>query len=61
LIRLRAARQPNFGTLFLRNRAQLELIRRLSDKKEKGSTLRIAVIPCSKGAEVEPGPDGLLE
>lgn len=52
LIRLQAIREQNFGTLFFRNRPQLELIRRLSDKKKKGLTLKIAVLACSKGAEV---------
>jgi SAM-dependent methyltransferase len=52
LIRLQDTRGQNFGTLFFRNRPQLELIRHLSDEKRKGSTLRIAVLACSKGAEV---------
>jgi len=52
LIRLRADRISNFGTLFLRNRPQLELMRRLLDQKAKGSTLKISVVACSKGAEV---------
>jgi SAM-dependent methyltransferase len=52
LVRLRVARKQNFGTLFLRNRPQLELMRRLSHQKAAGSTLKIAVLACSKGAEV---------
>jgi SAM-dependent methyltransferase len=52
LVRLRATRGQNFGTLFLRNRPQLELIRRLSAQKSNGSPLRISVLACSKGAEV---------
>jgi SAM-dependent methyltransferase len=52
LIRLKANRSQNFGTLFFRNRPQLELIRRLSDKNSNGSPLRISVLACSKGAEV---------
>ena len=52
LIRLQTTREQNFGTLFLRNRPQLELIRRLSDDKREGSTLKITVVACSKGAEV---------
>lgn len=52
LVRLQATRTQNFGTLFLRNRPQLELMRRLSHEKAAGSTLKIAVLACSKGAEV---------
>jgi SAM-dependent methyltransferase len=52
LVRLSANRGQSFGTFFLRNRPQLELIRRLSNRNGKGSTLRITVLGCSKGAEV---------
>lgn len=52
LVCLRAIRRFNFGTFFLRNRPELELIRRLSEQKGKDSTLTIAVLACSKGAEV---------
>ncbi len=52
LVRLHATRQQYFGTFFLRNRPALELMRRLAEKKAKGSTLRIAVLACSAGAEV---------
>jgi SAM-dependent methyltransferase len=40
------------GTFFLRNRPALELMRRLAQHKAQGSTLRIAVLGCSIGAEV---------
>jgi CheR methyltransferase, SAM binding domain len=50
--RLLATRQQYFGTFFLRNRPALELMRRLAEKKAEGSTLRIAVLACSIGAEV---------
>ena len=40
------------GTFFLRNRPMLELIRRLADGRQRESTLRIAVLGCSIGAEV---------
>ncbi len=40
------------GTFFLRNRPALELMRRLAQQKAHGSTLRIAVLGCSIGAEV---------
>jgi chemotaxis protein methyltransferase CheR len=52
LVCLRARRQQFFGTFFLRNRPALELMRRLADQKPKGSTLKIAVLGCSIGAEV---------
>ena len=52
LVRLQVTRTQNFGTLFLRNRPQLELMRRLSHQKAAGSTLNIAVLGCSKGVEV---------
>jgi chemotaxis methyl-accepting protein methylase len=52
LICLSAKRQQFFGTFFLRNRPALELMRRLAQKRTHGSTLRIAVLGCSIGAEV---------
>jgi chemotaxis methyl-accepting protein methylase len=52
LVRLLSARQQYFGTFFLRNRPMLELMRRLAEEKAEGSTLRIAVVGCSIGAEV---------
>jgi chemotaxis protein methyltransferase CheR len=52
LVCIRARRQQFFGTFFLRNRAALELMRRLAQQKAHGSTLRIAVLGCSIGAEV---------
>ena len=52
LVCLRARREQFFGTFFLRNRPALELMRRLARQKPHGSTLRIAVLGCSIGAEV---------
>ena len=52
LVRLHAERSQYFATYFLRNRVELELMRRLADKKAHGSSLTIAVLACSKGAEV---------
>ncbi len=52
LVCLSARRQQYFGTFFLRNRPALELMRRLVRQKPHGSTLRIAVLGCSIGAEV---------
>ncbi len=47
-----AIRKQNHSTFFFRNRPELELIRRLVDLKSHGSSLNIAVLACSKGAEV---------
>jgi hypothetical protein len=52
LVRLHAERKQYFATFFLRNRPELELIRRLASKKAPCSELEIAVLACSKGAEV---------
>ena len=52
LVCLRARREMYSGTFFLRNRPALELMRRLADQQANGSTLRIAVLACSIGAEV---------
>ena len=52
LVCLRARRKQSFGTFFLRNRPALELMRRLVRQRDHGSTLRIAVLGCSIGAEV---------
>jgi SAM-dependent methyltransferase len=45
-------RELFFGTFFLRNRPELELIRRLVDLKKMGETLKVTVLACSTGAEV---------
>jgi chemotaxis methyl-accepting protein methylase len=52
LVRLEAERQQYFATFFLRNRPELELMCRLLDHKAHGSSLKISVLACSKGAEV---------
>jgi len=52
LARVVSIRQQYFGTFFLRNRPALELLRSLADQKSEGSTLRVAVLACSIGAEV---------
>src|SRR5207249_463211 len=51
-VRLHAPRKQWFGTFFLRNRPELELMRTLAARKAAGSDLKIAVLACSKGAEV---------
>ena len=52
LVCLTARRQQYFGTFFLRNRPALELMRCLAQQKAQDSTLRIAVLGCSIGADV---------
>jgi chemotaxis methyl-accepting protein methylase len=52
LVRVRATREMYHGTFFLRNRPELELIRAISNQRAQGSTLKIAVLACSNGAEV---------
>jgi chemotaxis methyl-accepting protein methylase len=52
IVRLQAERKQYFATYFLRNRAELELMRRLVDGCPHGSSLEISVLACSKGAEV---------
>jgi SAM-dependent methyltransferase len=52
LVRRCENRRQYFGTFFLRNRPQLELMRQLSYQAEEASTLRMAVLGCSNGAEV---------
>lgn len=52
LVRLDADRKQYFATFFLRNRPELELMRHLATEMQGGSGLKIAVLACSKGAEV---------
>jgi SAM-dependent methyltransferase len=52
LVCLASSRRQYVGTLFLRNRPALELMRRLAERKAHGSTLKIGVLGCSIGAEV---------
>jgi chemotaxis methyl-accepting protein methylase/mannose-6-phosphate isomerase-like protein (cupin superfamily) len=51
LARMQGIRAQAFGTFFLRNRPELELIRHLLDQKISEATLRVAVLGCSTGAE----------
>jgi SAM-dependent methyltransferase len=48
----RADREMYLGTMFLRNRPALEVMRTLADERASGSTLRVAVLGCSIGVEV---------
>ncbi len=52
LVRLNADRKQYFATFFLRNRAELEMLRRLADRKPHGARFDMTVLACSKGAEV---------
>jgi chemotaxis methyl-accepting protein methylase len=45
-------RRQSFGTFFLRNRPELQLMCRLLDPKAPDSEASVAVLACSKGAEV---------
>ena len=51
LARIHENRAQAFSTHFLRNRPELELIRRLVERKSPGATVRVAVLACSTGAE----------
>ncbi len=52
IVRQYADRKQYFATFFLRNRPELELLRRLLEKKPASSRVNIAILACSKGAEV---------
>jgi chemotaxis methyl-accepting protein methylase len=47
-----AKREQAFTTFFLRNKAELELMRRLLDRNTPDSSVEVSVLGCSKGAEV---------
>jgi len=47
-----ANREMYLGTLFLRNRPALELMRTLIADKPRGASIRVAVLGCSVGVEV---------
>jgi chemotaxis methyl-accepting protein methylase len=51
LVRSSGRRQQYFGTFFVRNRPQLQLISRLASEHPRGAPLRVAVLGCSIGAE----------
>jgi chemotaxis methyl-accepting protein methylase/mannose-6-phosphate isomerase-like protein (cupin superfamily) len=52
LARIHEFRAQAFSTFFLRNRPQLELIRRLVERSDKTDILRVAVLGCSIGTQV---------
>lgn len=51
LVRAHGGRGQLLHTFFLRNRAFLELIRRLVARCDQGAALKVAVLGCSAGAE----------
>src|SRR5262249_44543460 len=51
LARIHGVRAQAFSTYFLRNRPQLELIRRLLERSHTADILRVAVLGCSTGSE----------
>jgi chemotaxis methyl-accepting protein methylase len=51
LVQLQTSRAQSTGTYFFRNRPELELLVRLLDQLPLGSTVDMAVLGCSKGAE----------
>jgi SAM-dependent methyltransferase/mannose-6-phosphate isomerase-like protein (cupin superfamily) len=51
LARMHGTRAQAFATFFLRNRPQLELIRRLVQRRPLSDTLKVAVLGCSTGVE----------
>jgi SAM-dependent methyltransferase len=51
LAKMQGIRGQAFATYFLRNRPQLELIKRLAERRTKVHALRIAVLGCSTGVE----------
>ena len=52
LVQRNAVRSQSTCTYFFRNRPELRLLTRLLEQKERGSTLDVTVLGCSKGAEV---------
>jgi SAM-dependent methyltransferase/quercetin dioxygenase-like cupin family protein len=52
LARIHGVRAQAHSTFFLRNRPELELIKRLVERHTRADTLRVAVLGCSTGAEV---------
>ena len=52
LVAIRSLRVQYHGTYFLRNRPELDLMCSLLKSWPQGSTLRLAIVACSNGAEV---------
>ena len=52
IVRRHSDRDQHFATFFLRNRPELELLRRLAHQTPRGGRLNMTILACSKGAEV---------
>lgn len=52
LVRMQGDRRQFFGTYFLRNRPQVQMIRRLAGVRRHDGATTIAILGCSLGAEV---------
>jgi len=52
VVNAHSRRSQSFGTYFLRNRPELQLMQHLLESKAVGSDLNVCVLGCSKGAEV---------
>ena len=52
IVRAHSDRKQHFATFFLRNRPELDLMRRLVERKPRGCRLNMTILACSKGAEV---------
>jgi len=52
VVRFYGERRQSFGTFFLRNRAEIQLMCHLLKDKDPGSSIKISILACSKGAEV---------
>jgi chemotaxis methyl-accepting protein methylase len=52
LVKRLAERTQSHGTFFFRNRPELQLLRKLVDRRASGASLEVSVLACSKGAEV---------
>lgn len=52
VVGLYASRKQFVATFFLRNRAELEMLRRIVDQSSFGARVNLCVLACSKGAEV---------
>jgi chemotaxis methyl-accepting protein methylase len=52
LVSSTANREQRTGTLFFRNRPELDLLIRLLEQKHHGANVDLTVLACSKGAEV---------
>ena len=52
LVEAGSERRQAHRTFFFRNRPEMDLIRALANQRARGSTIRVAVLACSNGAEV---------